>query len=190
MNRFITWVLLGSLAFAIQAQANDSIPKVESQILRSKSKRADQGGDFDDKKQFIVLTLKTKNREFEPLKGLVWEIKIVGEIMSDELRKEREEAFIVLDKQKMTFDLEVRNEVSTQAILVTFDESNAARRGARYEGYISTLYDSQKRIISRESDKRILNKDLERAADLPVMKPFNKDLELMPKLAHTVKVTK
>jgi hypothetical protein len=179
------------LVLPAQAEESPELPDIKVQVARKKRKKDSKKGDFDDKVQEIRLIATIENEEFDDLTGLTCTLKIIGEIMTDELRDAREEAFIILHEQTKKFEVKGmgETEVETDPIEVQFDESNAARRGARYEGYLVKVTDAKGRILFSDSDKRYLRENLAAANKLPVMEPFNDELEPKPKISHSVRVT-
>lgn len=171
---------------------DDGPPKISMAVTRSKKKKADDGGsgDFDDKSQKIRLLINITNNDFREFKNLKCRVTLVGEVMDDVLKNKKDEVFIVLDRQEMPFNLEqAKNvELETKLISVRFDESNFARFGARYLGFVVCLYDEKENRILGDTDKPRLLSNFDTVEALKVLAPFGSKLEPRSDVAHSVTV--
>lgn len=165
---------------------------INIQVVRSKKKNFDKDGDFDDKAQIIQLEVVIDNNDLRNLEGFTAHLNTIGQVMDDELLRKNEDVYVVLDKQSLKFDLQsgIDIELETKPISVRFDESSAARFGARYEGYTVTVTDAKNNIIYRYSDKRRFRDHVEKIEKFAALDQFDEDIQPVKNSSTSIQVNK
>lgn len=121
--------------------------RIAVEVVRQKKSRI-EGGDFDDKKDRIVLKVKLSNTDTtisgDNLKGVIC---VLGESIVDR------NAVKMLAKQEFTFSLPPReaHELLTEEVETAYD-TTGARFGHRYEGWVLRVRDSAGTVILEKSN--------------------------------------
>lgn len=186
-------LLSGFFALGIaeaRAESDESPPRIEVAVQRNNDKEWAKDGDYDDKAQVIQVRIVIDNRDFRELKEMKARVSFVGELMDDDLRRSGDEAFAVIHRQIIPFDLKdsIDSVLETRKFVVRFDESRSARFGARYEGAVVCILDPDGKVVLLESDKAFLRKYAEEIDQFKELVAFDKKGEPLPEIKHTVRI--
>ena len=158
----------------LTAQPANTPPTLDCQVLRKKNKKT-EGGDYDDQTERITMEILVKNTELRAYQGFAAELIVIGEVLDDEIKDRT--VFIVLHKQTIKFDLDASEEkrLNSATILSRFDESDAARFGARYYGFVFFLKDKNGNVLETKTNNPALFKDPEAIAKMNDRQMFNRN---------------
>jgi len=144
--------------------------RIAVEVVRQKRSRI-EGGDFDDKKDRIILKVKLSNTDTtisgENLKG---EICVLGESILDR------NAVKMLGKQEFTFSLPPRgaHELLTEEVETAYD-TTGARFGHRYEGWVLRVRDGAGNLILEKSNSPSLIKIAAKISEVAVNSEFDRN---------------
>lgn len=133
-------------------------------VTKSRQTRV-EGGDFDDKLERISLDVTVKNRSLrDPKEGLTAKYWILGRSMV------HDDTLQVLDLGEMKIDLgnefgEREFQKATPEVIVKWDDTNAVH-GARYDGFLFVILDSNGKVIKTDVSKNTYEKVLTKADSL------------------------
>jgi hypothetical protein len=158
------------------AQLPASAPSFEQRVqvdaVRSKKTRT-EGGDFDDKLDRIIFTIKFKNTdtkaEFPDCKG---EFYVLAQNIVN--RK----AFQLLGVEKLAISLPAlgTQEATTEEMTTTFD-TTGARFGSKYDGWVLVVRDSTGKVIMKKSTNPSWLPVAEKLGTMPVKSYFDQNLK-------------
>ncbi|HEX8311765.1 MAG TPA: hypothetical protein VF614_10630 [Chthoniobacteraceae bacterium] len=173
-------VLFGFLAVAAgndslaQAPAAKFDQRVQVEVVRAKKTRI-EGGDFDDKKDRIILKVKFTNSDtavaYNDCKAelYIWAEHILN-------RK----AFLLLGKEQFTFSLPARGtHTFTSTEVETAWDKTDARFGAKYDGWVIVVRDAQGAILMKKATTPAWLPVAEKLGDLQAGKSYDRDLKVI-----------
>ncbi len=140
------------------------------EVVRQKKSRI-EGGDWDDKKDRIVLKVKLANTDTTlSAEGLKGEIYILAESILDRT------AVKMLTKQDFTFSLPARgsHEFLTDEVETTYD-TTGARFGYRYEGWLLRVRDSAGNLVVEKATSPSLVKNADKISGVAVGSDFDRN---------------
>ena len=143
--------------------------RIAVEVVRQKRSRI-EGGDFDDKKDRIVLKVKLGNTDTtisgDNLKGVIC---VLGESIMDR------NAVKMLAKQEFTFSLPPRgaHELLTEEVETAYD-TTGARFGHRYEGWVLRVRDSAGNVIMEKSSSPSALKIAAKISEVEVNSEFDR----------------
>jgi hypothetical protein len=146
--------------------------RVNAEVVRVKKTRI-EGGDFDDKKDRIVLKVKLTNSDmklsYPNYKG---EIYMLAESMI------RRQTLQLLGSEKFEFSLEPRGtfEHQTEEVVTAWDNSGAIF-GAKYDGWIFLVRDSSGEIVLKKASSPTNLQYLDKLPELKKGKFYSKKFE-------------
>ena len=158
-----------------QAPAAKFDQRVQVEVVRAKKTRI-EGGDFDDKRDRIVLKVKLTNSDtaaaYNDCKGelYIWAEHIVN-------RK----AFKLLGKEQFTFSLPARgtHTFTSTEVETAWDKTDAIF-GAKYDGWVLVVRDSEGTILLKKATTPVWLPVAEKLRDLQAGTSYDRDLKVVP----------
>jgi hypothetical protein len=166
-------IACGSLGFAQQAAPATPFDKgVKINVVASKPARI-KGGDWDDKKQKIVLSLKFTNTDIkQSYEGYTAIISVLGQSALDSKVKK-----VLLQEQvKLSLAPRKTQEHVCQEVITRFDKTEE-KFGYFYDGWIIVVKDAAGKIVQVKSTAAALEKLTELAAKIKERGCYNNKLK-------------
>jgi hypothetical protein len=148
------------------------LQKIQVEAIRAKKTRT-EGGDFDDKTERIIFTVKLTNPD---TKIALNDLKAEFYVFAQEVVNRR--AYGLLGKDESPFSLPPRgNHTFMTGEVVTQFDTTDARFGSRYDGWALLIRDGAGKIVFKKATNPMWANLADKLNTLTPNQPFDRDLK-------------